>query len=329
MRCAITGATGLLGANLAAELCARGHEVVATRRATSVTSHLDDLDIDWVEAPLRDVEGLTRTFDGADWVFHCAAAVSVRYEVTPWIYDANVTGTANVIDAVRAADAGRLVHCSTVTAIGVSEDGNPSTEESRWNLPELRLDDAYARTKRTAQELVLAETRRGFDAVIVNPSYMIGPRDRRPSSGELVLRLVRGKIPFVVPGVNNFVDVRDVARGMILAAEDGDAGEMYILGGENMSYREFFAMVSEVTGAPRAKLPIPRWLAMIGGVVGDLQGRLLGRDPKLTSAVVRWSFVDGYIFSSEKARRELGYETSPLEPAIADAVQWFREHDML
>jgi dihydroflavonol-4-reductase len=330
MRVAITGATGLLGGNLAVALVERGHDVVATRRKTSDTSHLEGLDVDWIEAPLSDVAGLTRAFDGADVVYHCAAAVSVQYEVKPWIYEANVVGTRNVIRAVENVGGPRLVHCSSVVAIGASDDGEPCTEDHRWNLDEHKLDDAYAKTKYESQQIVIDAAREDdLDAVVVNPNYMIGPYDARPSSGELVLAVINRQLPGYSLGMNNFVDVRDVVRGMILAAEHGRAGEKYILGGHNLTYKEFMDTVSRVAGTKPIRRRVPRPLAAAVGVLGETYSKLTRSEPLLNRATVRWYFSDGFIFSSEKATRELGYEISPLEPAIRTAIDWFRDHDML
>lgn len=328
MRATITGATGLLGGNLAIELCRQGWEVIATKRASSKTSHLDEFDIEWVDASLTDVDSLIAAFRGADVVFHCAAAVSVRMEVEDWIYEANVVGTNCVIDAVREVGA-RLVHCSSVVAIGVSSDGEPCTEANRWNLPEVGLDDAYAKTKYESQQNVLAAAKDGLDAVIVNPTYMFGPYDVKPSSGKLVREIALGKMPGYTLGTNNFVDVRDVARGMVLAAERGTRGEMYILGGVDMTYKEVAELVAKVAGVPAPKRRVPHAAAVVVGWLGDLQSKLTGNEPLLNSATIRWSECDRYLFSSAKASRELGYEISPLEPAITACLQWFRDHQIL
>ncbi len=328
MRCAITGATGLLGANLAIELLAQGHEVVATKRSSSKTAHLDAFDIQWTDARLGDVESLKRAFDGAEAVFHVAAAVTVKMKVEPWLYEANVTGTHHVIEAVRATGAGRLVHCSSVAAIGVSADGEPCDETHPWNLADYGVDDAYSSTKWEAQKAVQAAVSEGLDAVIVNPTYMIGPYDSRPSSGEMVVKVVKGQFPGYSSGQNNFVDVRDVARGMILAWEKGAAGELHTLGGHNLSYKEFFDRVAEIAGVPKITRAVPRWAARVVGRLGDLQGALTGGEPLLNGATVGWGYVD-HIHSSAKAERVLGYTRSPIEPAIADAIAWFKAHGML
>src|SRR5688500_3019242 len=151
MLAAITGASGLLGANLAEILLREGHRVRATRRATTRADHVSDLAIEWVEGDLSSVADLTAAFQGVDVVFHCAAAVGVRKGVSPEMQATNVEGTRNVIDAVRVARVPRLVHTSSVVAVGLSTDGAPCTEACPWNFAELGLDDGYAITKRAAE----------------------------------------------------------------------------------------------------------------------------------------------------------------------------------
>lgn len=328
MHAAVTGATGLLGANLVVALRGAGHTVTATRRATSRTEFLDHLDLTWVEASLSDPAGLARAFEGADVVFHCAAATSIRRLVRPWIVEANVTGTQHVVSAVQASGA-RLVHCSSTVCIGVSTDGSLCTEETRWNFPERGLVDAYNATKRDAELVVRGAVATGLDAVIVNPGFMFGPYDQKPSSGTLLLELVAGGIPSAAPGRNSFVDVRDVAAGMLAAAERGRTGERYILGGHNLSYAELFARAARLAGVQPPRLRLPFALAQIGGWGGDVVEWATGNEPKVNSPAVRFGYERGFIVSSDKARRELGYQTRPVEDGIAAALDWFAEQGML
>ncbi|MFN7142441.1 MAG: SDR family oxidoreductase [Myxococcota bacterium] len=329
MRVAVTGASGLLGGNLAVLLCSRGDDVVATRRGTSRVKHLDDQPITWAEADLADPKALARAFEGCDVVYHVAAQVSIRRKATPLMVAANVDGTRNVIEAVRAAGVRRLVHTSTVGAVGLSEDGKPCTEAARWNFPEHGMEDGYVRTKHESEEIVRAAVRDGLDAVVVNPTYMLGPYDAKPSSGQMLIELARGKIPGLTSGANNFVDVRDVARGMILAAERGRSGERYILGGENLPYPVAFARMAKVIGCAPPRFHLPRWISNVFGWAGDLQERFTEAEPLLNSVTVGWGYCTTFQFSSEKAERELGYTHGPLEPAVADAVAWFRAQGML
>ena len=326
MKTAITGASGLVGGNLAAALREAGHEVVATRRPSSKVAHLDDLDLRWVDADLSSTEALARAFDGAEVVFHCAAAVSVRRVPPPWMIDANVTGTQRIIDACRAAGGRRLVHCSSTVAVGVSEDARPIDETAPWNLPAHGLDDAYATTKHDSEQLVHAAVREGLDAVIVNPGYMFGPRDVRPSSGRLILEVVNGRVPGMTPGSNCFVDVRDVTASMIAAAERGRTGERYILGGTNLTYVEVFRLIAQVAGVRPPRFTLPRWLSMAAGLAGDLQEALSDAEPMLNRSTVAWGYEPGFRFSSAKAQTELGHRARPVEQSVQAALDWFATH---
>jgi dihydroflavonol-4-reductase len=329
MHVAITGATGLVGANLVAALNAAGHSVRATRRASSDISTLDAMQVEWVEASLGDEAALAAAFEGAERVFHCAAAVTVKRRIEPWILDANVAGTRNVIEACRRSGVRRLLHCSSTVAVGLGRNGVPANEDGPWNLATAGLDDAYAKTKRQAEELVSAEVAKGLDAVIVNPGYMFGPYDSHPSSGKLLLDVVRRAVPGTSAGSNSFVDVRDVVTGMLSAAERGRRGERYILGGHNLSYAEIFSCVAAVAGTKPITLAIPRWIASIPGLFGDLQESLTGKEPLLNSNTIAWGYEPNFVVSSEKAQRELGYTLRPIEEGISAALAWFRRAGMV
>lgn len=328
MRIGVTGASGLLGGNLALAACARGDTVVATRRAGSRVEHLADAPITWVDAALDDPFALERAFEGCEAVFHVAAQVSVRRRATPEMVAANVDGTRHVLAAARRAGVRRVLHTSTVAALGLTEDGRPSTENARFNFAEHGMEDGYVRTKRAADEVVTQFVADGADIVTVHPTYMLGPYDAKPSSGKILLALARGGIPGVTAGINNFVDVRDVARGMLAAAESGRAGERYILGGEELSYADAFRRMAAVIGVKPPTLRIPRWAAAIGGLAGDARERLFAGEPELNSVTVGWGYCGTFRFSSAKAQNELGYTSGPLENAVADAMAWFRARGM-
>jgi dihydroflavonol-4-reductase len=327
-RVVVTGASGLLGGNLAAALVDEGHHVVATRRGATRAEHLADLPIAWVEADLGDRGALARAFAGADAVFHCAAQVGVERQVTPELHAGNVVGTENVIAAVAAAGAGRLVHTSSVVAVGLSTDGAPCDERSAWNFTDLGMNDGYAITKHQSEELVRAAAASAIDAVIVNPTYMFGPRDARPSSGQLLVNAVKGRVPGWTPGYNNFVDVRDVARGMIAAWKRGARGERYILGGHDLTYRALFERVAAVAGVRPPRFGVPRAIAALMGRWGDRQEDR-GKRAVINSMQVKYAYTDRFRFTSRRAEAELGYRFGPIETAIADAIAWFREHRML
>jgi len=241
-RAAITGATGLLGANLADHLLSEGYEVRACKRQSSKIDHLSKLNIDWHDAPLDDEQAMAEVFEGCDVVFHCAAAVSIIKKRTPTLINANILGTEHVINAVKKSGA-RLVHTSTVAAVAISESGEPSVETATYNFDKFGLADGYSTTKRDAEAAVMrAVKEQKLDAVVINPGYMFGAYDARPSSGALIRDVIKGRVPGVTAGRNNFADVRDVARGMRLAYEKGKPGERYILAGHNMHYSEILTL---------------------------------------------------------------------------------------
>lgn len=327
---ALTGASGLLGSNLLLALRREGVDVRALVRSERTIAHLKDLpevrDVVWVPGDLDDEEALVRTFDGVDAVFHVAAAVSILSKVTPGLTRANVDGTRRVLAACRRAGVGRLIHTSSIVTTGLATDSaSLATEESPWNFADEGLDDGYCVTKRQAEDLVVqAVQETDLDAVIINPGYLFGPMDSKPSSGKLILDTARGKVPGVTPGGNVFTDVRDVAAGAIAAWRRGQRGKRYIMGGHNRLYSEVLPLIAARAGVKPPRLMIPRPVAALVGVVGDLQSRLTGHEPLLTSAAVRWSFSTRFRVSSAKAEAALGYRISPLEGAIDDALAWFR-----
>jgi dihydroflavonol-4-reductase len=326
---ALTGASGLLGSNLLLALRRAGVDVRALFRSEASVAHLRALPetrgVDWVTGDLDDEDALARAFDGVDAVFHVAAMVSILANVTPGLTRANVDGTRRVVAACRRAKVRRLIHTSSIVTTGLATDERSlATEESPWNFAELGLDDGYCVTKKQAEDVVMAAVRDGLDAVVINPGYLFGPMDSKPSSGKLILDTALGKVPGVTPGGNVFTDVRDVAAGAIAAWQKGTSGERYILGGHNRPYAEVLPLIAARAGVKAPRLMIPRPVAGLVGAVGDLQYRLTGREPLLTSAAVRWSFCTRFRVSSAKAEAALGYRISPLEGAIDDALEWFR-----
>lgn len=320
----ITGATGLVGSNLAVALLERGHEVVCTRRANSKIEHLGAFPIEWVNADLGEPEALAKAFQGADVVFHCAALVQMLKTVTSDMQKTNIDGTRNVIDAFRQAQAGRLIHCSSVAGIGLAEGGVPADENTVWNFDKYGMADGYNTSKHISQELVLTAAQADVDAVVVNPTYMFGPYDPKPSSGALILSVIKGKIPGVTTGINNYVDVRNVCQGMISAWEIGRRGEKYILGGENMNYEAIMKLIARIAGTKPPHRRIPQAAARLLGHFGDLLELITHQQSIVNTVTVRYGYCQTFMFSSQKAIRELGYDPGSVEKGIADAIAWFK-----
>jgi dihydroflavonol-4-reductase len=239
-----------------------------------------------------------------------------------------VDGTRHVIEAVRAAGVHRLIHCSSVAATAIGDGTALVTEDDAWNLPAFGLDDTYSISKRESEDVVRAAVNEGLDAVIVNPTYMIGPLDSKPSSGRLVIGLMHRKVPGYTEGSNNFVDVRAVAKGMVLAWKRGRRGERYILGDRNLTYREFMELVARIAGVDPPARRVPQAIARVFGIGGDLLELVTRKEVLINSMKVAWSECPGFRFSSEKAKRELDYDPGDLERAIRDAIEWFRSHGM-
>lgn len=329
MKIAITGATGFVGANLAERARNAGHEVIGTKRGTSPVEHLAHLDIAWRAADLSDQDALTAAFTGAEIVMHAAAAVDAGTEVTAAMREVNVGGTQRVMNACQRAGVRRLVHVSSVAAIGVSDGSRDVTEDDPFNFAEHGLLDGYAETKRAAQDLVVRAARAGeIDAVVVCPTFMFGPYDIKPSSGQMVVAISRGQIPSSTDGVQNIVDVRDVAEGTLLAAERGRCGELYILSGENVTYAETFRRIAELGGWKAPSFVVPHWVAAPLGWFGDLRARL-GGHPQLTSMTLRWAYERGFRFGHAKATRELGYAPGSPDEGIAACIAWMRARGMV
>lgn len=329
MRIGITGATGLVGANVADVALRLGHEVICTRRGTSKAEHLAHLAIVWREADLSSEDKLAAAFEGCEVVVHAAAAVEGGGRITEAMRDTNVGGTRRVIAACKRANVRLLVHVSSVAAIGVSDGTRDVTEDDPFNFASVGLLDGYVQTKREAQDLVVAAAKAGeLDAVVVCPTYMFGPYDIKPSSGQLVVGIAKGRIPIATDGMQNIVDVRDVARGILLAAEKGRSGELYILGGENVTYAEMFAHIARAGGWEAPTRRLPRWLLAPLGWVGDL-GEAMGAPTLLNSMRIAWLHERGYRFSSAKAKQELGYAPGSPDEGIRACVAWMHEHGLL
>jgi dihydroflavonol-4-reductase len=312
----VTGATGLVGNNVVRLLAQRGKSVRAVVR--SAGRELAGLHVQTAKAPLHDERALQEAIDGASFVVHSAAMVHCGWRHRDEMHAVNVEGTRHVARAARRAGA-RLVHVSSVDAIGLRADGGPADEETpAGGLPEC----PYVLTKREAELAVLAEVDRGLDAVIVNPVYMIGPWDWKPSSGRMLLEVAAGRGSFAPPGSNDFVDVRDVARGVIAARDRGRTGRRYILGGEPLSYFNAWRTFARITGRmmPLGVAPAP--IVRFAGWCGDMAGLVLGREPDVNSAAVGMSLLS-HNFSSARAEAELGYVRGPFETAAQDAWDWF------
>jgi dihydroflavonol-4-reductase len=323
----VTGATGFLGNNLVRQLLAQGIQPVCLKRPGPLHPALADLNLQWNDRGYGEPELLKSLLAEATVIYHCAAQVGTANKVSARFVRANVDLTRSLLKAAEGTTV-RFVHCSTIATCAVSTDGQDVSEDSPWNFDRFGLANGYTQTKRIAEEMVLEAVAEGLDGVVVNPCFMLGPYDTKLSSCRLIVDVVRGRIPGFPPGALNFVDVRDVARGMLLAAQHGRRGERYILGGVNLDYREIFARISAITGSKPIDKPMTAWLGRLVATIGDLKENLLGGESLLNSTGIAMTFAQCR-YSSAKAVDELGYQISDIDGAIRDAYGWFVRNNYL
>jgi dihydroflavonol-4-reductase len=328
----VTGPTGFVGAGLVAELLARGYRVRAYARPSWRGRPLplpagasERGDVEPFYGDIRDVDALARAASGCDLVFHTAAVVSFRKADREEQLSVNVGGPKAVALACLKAGAGRLVHTSSIAALGFRDDGGLIDETVPFNWP---ASVTYRYSKHLGEMEVLAAAGRGLDAVVVNPSVIVGPGDRYVHGGQLVRDGSRGKL-FAYPiGGMNMVGISDVVAGHLAAAERGRSGERYILGGVNLTHREAFSLVAAIVGAGGPKVAVPRAGVLVIAAAAELLAALTRTDPIVTRDLV--AGVGRYQwYSGAKARAELGYNPLSLEQSLRDAYIWYRDNNLL
>lgn len=323
----VTGATGHIGNVLVRELLARGEKIRTVIPPFEDITPLEGLEIEKVEGDVRDVNSLIQAFRGADVVYHLAGIISILPGKTELLYQVNVMGTRNVVEACLKSHVRRLIYTSSIHAVEEPPHGIVIDETLPYN-PDKVLGD-YAKSKAQATLEALEGVKKGLDTVVVCPTGVIGPYDFKPSEmGQLFVDFAKGKLNTYIDGAYDFVDVRDVVMGHILAFEKGRTGESYILSGEQITVRDLLLMLEDITGVKAPSFKIPAWLARTVGKVASLYYRLTKTKPLFTAYSV--DVLDSNsLISSEKAHLELGYSTRSIRESIIDAVQWFKETSRL
>jgi dihydroflavonol-4-reductase len=269
---------------------------------------------------VRNAESVRRALDGSEAIFHTAGVVAVWGQALRRVHEVHVTGTRNVLDA--SPQSARLVLTSSVVTVGGSRSLEPLDEDSPFRLDRIAID--YVHAKRAAERLALERAEAGQHVVVANPGYLIGPEDHERSvMGRLCARFWRGQIPVAPPGGINLVDVRDVALGHLLAAERGRPGCRYILGGENVTFREFLALLARVGGMRPRAIPVLPWWGLYA-LAGCAEGRArLTRKQPYPS--LQHSRLNRYywFYRSDRAERQLGYSARPLAESLRDTFQWY------
>jgi len=320
----VTGGTGFIGSSIVRELLKADYEVRTLVRKGADMRNLDGLEIELVQGDITDIDSLRRAVQGCKRVFHAAALYSFWVREPGLIYRVNVEGTRNVLKVAKEADVERIVYTSSVAALAVPEGKEPVTEESPVDPGKIVGD--YKKSKYRAEQIALTYARSGLPVVIVNPSFPVGPRDIKPTpTGQTILDFLNNRIPAYVETGMNVVDVEDVALGHLLAAEKGQIGERYILGGENMTMGELLELLSKITelSAPRVKLPYYPILGL--SYLNAAFCKITGATPRMTPDTIRMSRHYMY-YDPSKAIRELGFPQTSAEGALQKAVNWFRDN---
>ncbi|MBD2577404.1 hopanoid-associated sugar epimerase [Oscillatoria sp. FACHB-1406] len=321
MRAFVTGGTGFVGANVVRSLLQSGYDVKALVRPSSPLNNLQNLEVEIVKGDLNDPE-LPRLMQGCQVLFHVAAHYSLWQADKEALYRCNVLGTRNILAAARSSGIDRVVYTSSVAAIGVGKDGIP-VDETYQSPPEKLIGD-YKKSKYYAEREARAAIELGQDIVIVNPSTPIGPWDIKPTpTGEIIVRFLTHKMPAYVNTGLNFIDVRDVARGHILALEKGKTGDRYILGNQNLTLKSLLDRLSQITGIPAPETRVPAWLPVAVAWVDETLLARLGKTPSVPFDGARMSSQLMY-YDASKAVRELDLPQSDINIALQDAVAWFQ-----
>ena len=314
----VTGASGFLGWHVARLLVERGHRVRALVRPSS---KIRDLEVDPVTGDLRDRASIERAVAGCGLVFHVAADYRLWAADPKEIYDSNINGTRNVLEASRKAGVDRVVYTSTVGCIGVPPGGE-GDEDTLCYLNDLK--GPYKRSKSVAELNALEFAASGLPVVIVNPTAPVGDHDVKPTpTGKIVLDFLKGDMPAFIDTGLNVVNARDVALGHILACEHGRPGERYILGSENLTLAQILGKLAAITGRPAPTVKLPYAVAYAAGVVTTAWAHVTGKPPRAPLDAVRMARKKMFV-SHAKAARELGFAPGPAEGALRRAVEWFQ-----
>lgn len=328
MNCFVTGASGFIGANLVHELIARGHRVKALVRKGSDTRALGKVDCEFVQGDVLDRDALEKGLRGCDWCFHVAASYHLWLRDYAPMYAANVEGTRTVLETAAKAGCSRIVYTSTVGCIGLPKEvnGRVTPTDEATPVSGAQMSNHYKKSKWEAEVVARELAGKGLPIVIVNPSAPIGPRDVKPTpTGQVIVDFLNRKMPAYLDTGLNWVHVRDVAIGHILAAEKGRIGERYILGNMegNWTMKESLGELGRITGLPAPKFKVPYVVALTAAYFDEAFAKVTGKPPKAPLAGVRMAKYKMF-FNPAKAVKELSMPQTPPRQAFVDAIEWFR-----
>ncbi len=321
----LTGASGFVGSAVLRALLADGHAVKVLLRETSDRRNLEGLQVETAIGDLRDRPSLDRALKGCEALFNVAADYRIWVRKPETLYESNVTGVRQILEAAGEAGVSRIVHTSSVAALGLPKGGGAGDEETPAVLDD--MIGHYKRSKFLAEEEVRRLVAKGLPVVTVNPSAPVGPRDIKPTpTGHMIVEAAAGRMPAYVDTGLNVVHVDDVAEGHLLAFKKGKIGRRYVLGGENLTLRDILQKIAAITGRPAPKFRIPHNAVLPIAALAETWTRFSGGDqPFISIDSVRMAKKKMF-YSNARAREELGYAPRSAEYAFRDAVAWFARH---
>lgn len=322
MKVAVTGGSGVVGRPLLRKLVEEGHDVTALVRSGTAAAEVDAIGAGPLAGDVLDPASLDRLVTGAEWVFHVAGINEMCSRDPEQMDRVNIEGTGNVLEVCRRAGVRRLIHTSSAATIGEphGETGNEATNHRGRYL------SRYERSKHISEQLLL-ESAGDLDVVVVNPSSVQGP-GRATGTGKLILDVLNQRLPFLVETWVSIVDIEDCARGHLLAAERGVAGERYLLSGASFAIGEVLDLLVEVSGRPIRPRFLPGWAASFGAGIVELAAGVTGRRPPVCREMLR-VLRAGHRYDGSRATLELGLVYNPLEVTIRRTVEWFEQQGLL
>lgn len=324
----VTGPDGLLGSNVVRELLSRKHDVVAMVQTGRVPSTLQGLPIEIVYGDITIKSNVEKLSEGCDYFIHIAAITDLWPSRGAHYFKVNVEGTKNAIDAALKNNVKRFIHIGSASSFGYGTIDNPGNESTIYKSFKYKLD--YLESKKEGREVVLdAVKNRGLLAIVVCPTFMIGPYDTKPSSGAMVMAVAQNKLPVLTKGGKNWVPAKDVAIALCNALDKGRIGESYILGGENLTFKDAIAKIASAIGqTDYPKFEMANAFIFGLGRLSSFAANVTGKTPKLSYPMAQIA-CDGHYFNSGKAINELGLPQTPIEEAVLELKQWFEEHGYL
>jgi len=327
MKVLVTGPDGVLGSNLLRELLSKGYNVTALVEDGKKSPTIDDLPITRIGGNLLNEDEIVNATKGMDIVIHCAASTNMFPGRSEIVNKVNIGGTENIIKGCQINGIKRLIHCGTANSFASGTIDNLGTEKNEYAAWHYKLD--YMDSKYKAQLLVLKAVKEdGLDALVVNPTFMIGPYDSRPSSGTMVLSVYKGKVPGYTLGGKNFVAVKDVAVAITNAITKGKKGECYILGNENLTYKAAFEKIAATVYVKAPSRKLPTSIVKFMGRMVSFFATVFKFYPNLTKELAILS-TESHYYSPQKAREELGLPSTPIDVAIKECFDWFDENGYL